>query len=502
MKKLKFWLFLVGISLVIPVIGIGVSTAMTQGYQKLYTSVLNDRLPGIEEINSSEIPSTLKLEAFCKAKDLSIETQNFCNEYTQVSYLGYASIVVFAYSSLILILIPLLGAISSKNREILFVLFKPGLFFSQINAAILVAANSGILIASIFYAEPYFVGRLHYGIILSAGIAAFLGVCNVFIHAFSPIKSAKARVFGKILPKDSYPQIWNYVETLANKIGTTPPDTIIVGLEPTFFVTQSDVTCLDGEITGKSLFLSLPFCRVLSKDELGAIIGHELGHFVGEDTKWSQKFYPIYRGSTDTLSSLYEHGGESFAFLPAIYFMTLFIYSFEKSEKTIGRERELNADSIGSKISSSEIMSKALVKAHVFQHAWEYTNEKVKESLSDGKQIINISAYFHAVCSNTPADFMKDEIGKSSTSHPTDSHPPLLVRLNSMSIKLESIYADCLQLPTANTAIDLINDATNLEEELSDIEHYKIVKSGAVQMKNEIASENNNQDENSVQTQP
>jgi hypothetical protein len=83
-------------------------------------------------------------------------------------------------------------------------------------------------------------------------------------------------------------------------VGTAPPRHLIVGLKPNFFATRSPVMCAGeiladrsstaqpsrlassasagaGEIlTGRTLFISLPLCRVLRVDELASIIGHEL----------------------------------------------------------------------------------------------------------------------------------------------------------------------------------------------------------------------------------
>jgi len=42
--------------------------------------------------------------------------------------------------------------------------------------------------------------------------------------------------------------------------------------------------------------------------EFTAIVGHELGHFRGEDTAMSQQFYPIYRGTTAAIEGLAASG--------------------------------------------------------------------------------------------------------------------------------------------------------------------------------------------------
>jgi Zn-dependent protease with chaperone function len=409
------------------------------------------------------------------------------NELTQIN-LGYISWATLVLSCFSLLSIPILSKATKKNRKALFYLFRPGLFLAQIISAILVMANSAILVFSIYLLESFYTGRVHIILIGAIGFVAVFAAFIVCTKALTPIKKMEVRIIGKSLPKSDYPVLWRFIESIAERIGTTPPTSIIVGLEPNFFVTEVKVICLDGEMKGKSMYLSLPFCRVLTQEELTAIIGHEMGHFVGEDTLWSKKFYPIYRGSTETLYTLYSssnsekeennNGLIQLAFLPALYFMSFFMSSFEKAEKEISRERELKADSIGAKITSPELMAKVLLKVHIYPHAWQYTQEKMKEALENGKQLINISSFFWSLCELIPSDFMKDDIGKSRTSHPTDSHPPLSERLNSIGIQLSEIYTDGIKPPIANTAIELIGDASKIEEELSEIEHYRLVQLG------------------------
>lgn len=233
------------------------------------------------------------------------------------------------------------------------------------------------------------------------------------------------------------------------------------------------------------MYLSLPLCRILTTKELAAILGHELGHFVGEDTVWSRKFYPIYRGSIETIDILYSSSANGnsltfLAFLPALYFMKFFICSFENAEKEIGRQRELSADDIGVKITSAEIMARGLLKVHISPYAWKITLQEMNKALSAEKQIVNISTFFYSACKLIPENFMKDVIGKTSTLHPTDTHPTLSLRLKNIGIELSELYYDTLKPPTVDIAIELIDNPTNIEEELSELEHYRLIQSGAI----------------------
>jgi Zn-dependent protease with chaperone function len=498
MQNFKSWLLLVVFSLSIPMVGIVVSILVSHGYEKKYESVIIESIKkdkGTDISNNNEILDKIKLDKVCSEKNLDQAFIDVCNEYTPMTYLGYYSALALLFAISSIALITLLSRIATKSRKALFYLFRPGLFLSQIISAVFVVSNAAIIISSLYFAEAFYIGKVHIGLMAVLGVVAAYASLIVCIKALTPIKIAETKIMGKTLSKKENPKIWEFVESITKKAGTTPPNTIIAGMEPNFFVTESKILCLDGEIKGKSLYLSLPYCRVLTKTELMAIVGHEMGHFIGDDTAWSTKFYPIYRGSIETIYTLYyssnseksenNNGLIQLAFLPALHFMNFFITSFEKAEKEIGREREINADNIGVQITSPSDMARGLVKVHAYPNAWIYTQEKMKESLLEGKQLINISTFFSAICGSLPPDYLKDEVGSTKTSHPTDSHPPLSIRLASIGVGLSAIYADGLKIPTTDIAIELFGNPTKLEEELSEAEHYKFMQMGYVQKKEE-----------------
>ena len=101
-----------------------------------------------------------------------------------------------------------------------------------------------------------------------------------------------------------------------------------------------------------------------------SVIGHELGHFSGEDTAYSRKFAPIYRGRGESIQVLSE--GEDANFfaqlpkLPAIAMLSLMYEVFAMNERKISREREFAADTGGVATSSKESLATALAKVAVY----------------------------------------------------------------------------------------------------------------------------------------
>jgi Zn-dependent protease with chaperone function len=244
-----------------------------------------------------------------------------------------------------------------------------------------------------------------------------------------------------------------------------------VGLDPNFFVTEADVTCLSGKLSGRTLYCSLPLCRILSKEELTAIIGHELGHFKGQDTKFSERFYPIYRGTASSLAALQAAAGKgsgSIPLLPALAVLSYFLECFSVAESRLSRERELAADQAGSSITSPKTIAAALVKLHAFTGMWEGLQLAAANALRQGRAFVNASrTYAEAVRKSAVPDALKG-IAETHLSHPTDSHPPLSVRLQSLQVGLNDVATDALAVTPPEAAITLVSDAEKLEEEISD----------------------------------
>lgn len=399
MIVLRNKIFLLGFMLLIPVIWITIGSLVTSGYEKEYevamASIIKKEI-GEDITKDYRLFNKIKLINVCNKHDLDSAFREICTEYDQIKMLTEISILILIFTILAFTFIFFLGGVSLKNRYFLFYLFKPGLFISQLCSSILVASNAGIIVASIYFAESFYLGKIHVILLVILGLGAASASISVFVQSFTRIKAPNTVVLGKILRKEDHPTIWEFVEKLARKIGAEPPNTIIAGLDATFFVTEANITCLEGDIKGRTLFISLPFCHTLSKSEFAAIVGHEMGHFVGEDTKWSRKFYPIYRGAVETIHSLYYSEDENdllqAATLPSLLFMSMFINSFEKSEKSISRERELRADRMGAHLTSPEAMGMALLKVHLYQYIWVVVKKQMKENLPN--VVANIPNYF------------------------------------------------------------------------------------------------------------
>jgi Zn-dependent protease with chaperone function len=214
--------------------------------------------------------------------------------------------------------------------------------------------------------------------------------------------------------------------------------------------------------------------RILRTEEFIGIIGHELGHFKGEDTKFSQQFFPIYRGTVNSIAALQHSGGQGsgvIALLPAIALFSYFLECFSVAESKISRDRELIADRAGVEVSSVHAMATALVKVHAFAGIWEQVQNGAASLLSQGKGWLNASKTFAGAVVRAARPEALENVATTEMPHPTDSHPPLSVRLQALGLPLASLVQDALVVEPADAAINLVDEPEKIEQEVNDTYH-------------------------------
>ncbi len=361
------------------------------------------------------------------------------------------------------------GRLAVRDRSLLLRVFKPGFYVSAVLLALTTVVNAALLMASIYYGESYLLGVIHPKIILLIGLGAVFGAFAIVRSALASRTRAESEVFGKALPEAEHPRIWREVRALAERTGSLAPENIVMGLDPTFFVTESDVRCLDGKLTGRTLFFSAPLCRLLTEPQFRAIVGHELGHFKGQDTAYSQKFYPVYRGLVTSLAELGStQGTMAFAVIPTMIMLGSFLDSFAKAEAKLSRERELAADAVAVSATDARTFAVALARLVVSAPYWLKLDEELVQAARGGEAWPEVSSYIaaRAVAGASPEALA--EVEKRSMSHPTDSHPPTGLRLEAIGFGFDTIRDEVLDPGPSISALGLVDGAPAVEASLSD----------------------------------
>lgn len=436
---------------------------------------------GLEALKTGQ----LSLERLCEAPQAA--TESVCQTYSYVQFLQNASAFAFVAGLALLLAIFLGARLASTNRTLLLTVFSPGIKVVLLALFGLILVQGAIATYGAYIVESTAIHRVHFVLIGGIGLGALLGAVAMIKAGFSISKRASTSVLGKSISEATEPVLWRLVKDTATRLGATPPKNIIIGLEPNFYVTSADVVVYPSasKQSDETLYLSLPLMRILSTEELTAVIGHELGHFRGEDTKFSLCFYPIYAGTAQALTALEgrsENKAGRLALLPAFAILSFFMEQFAKAERTLGRNRELEADKAGASVASGRALATSLLKIGAFAPLWGSIRTAIVEALNQGKAYTNVSALYADVAASSGKPELLEEVAATATTHPTDTHPPTAARIQAMGLSVAELKQDALTINADTSSANLLTHLTEIEEELTDLEHRFLLEIGAAKL--------------------
>lgn len=288
----------------------------------------------------------------------------------------------------------------------------------------------GILIVALsFWVTALWFEVYYVKLIVIAGIIALIAVAAVLIAIFKRPKIEHV-VEGVVLPKDEGSRLWSDLRAICDKVGATPPDQIVAGVDDNFFVTENPITVEGQKLTGKSLFVSLALLKQLHAKEAEAVLAHEMAHFSGQDTLYSKRIAPLMMRYEAYLSALYENPLTK----PVFYFMLCFHALFSLSLSRLSRQREFRADRLAQEATSARDFAGALLRIA----AYSKFRTNVEQELFRQEQALATADISDRIAAGFPAfavAFAGDpQLGETETIHPFDSHPPMSQRLQALGV--------------------------------------------------------------------
>jgi Zn-dependent protease with chaperone function len=471
MTKVVLVLFLA----VVPIVAYGFAIMVQRDYDSQWNAYLLKQYQGDLE----KVKQQPDFAEFCVTSG-SLAVQ--CGIYNTAVFLKRSALATAGLGLLLFVLVGAAGYVSRSSRKLLLILFRPGLYLTVLASIVLVVLHAALAMGVVYLLNVYTGFFFFIFVIMGIGIGAILGCIAIIRGTISVFRPSIVKVLGVKLSADKQPDLHQLVNNLSRNTGALPPHHIVAGLDPNFFVTQTRVECHDRRLSGRTLYLSLPLCRILSHEELRAVIGHELGHFKGLDTEFSGKFYPIYRAAAECLSRLERElqGRRAIALFPAYYFLLYFLESLSLAETKISRERELEADRIGAHFVGATSFGTALIKVHAFQDFWEWFRQAARDAIAMNKPFTNASSMFAEGVRDNWQRSAFDGLEELETPHPTNSHPTLKVRLEALNLKVSGLVERGMVALPNSPAIELITNYAQIEEELTAIKHKSVVKSREV----------------------
>ena len=378
------------------------------------------------------------------------------------------------------------AAICGRNRAMLVAVFGSLVRLVSIVLVGLVAMQAVVAIYSLVVLEVGFLGAFSLGIVAAIAVGAAGAAYEIAKSSLRLNTPLLVTVVGSQVSRSDQPQLWQSVEKVAERLSARVPDNLILGLGPNFFATAALVQLSEAEnpLSGETLFLSLPVMRTLSRNEFTAIVGHELGHFHGEDTAFTQRFVPIYRGLTQALAATHsQRKWHAFASRPAQAVLEASLSQFHRAERAISRDREFAADRSGAAAASSEAVIAALLRTTPSEAIWAWVTQQAIQFIREGKHMPNLSLV-HAGKSSSVANELDPVAWLASVKdrrqpHPTDTHPTTAARAEALGV---GISAHLLHFDVdADRAISLVKDLEGLEERLSETLRELLIAHGVAQ---------------------
>lgn len=454
------------------------------GYATFFwlNSLVNGEL-ALLEVTAREFCSSNFANNWVNAGFPISELNALCEEIRPILWLGDASLYSGIASVIFLALVISLSIFAGTDRTRLSTTFSflvpVALIFVSISTLV-----QGVIVTYSLYAIQVNLMEAWYPIAtLGVGLGALIVAGAVIKAALSINRQVTMSQMAIDADKEAYPKLWEFVSDLANKIDAPTPDNIAIGLEPTFYATSANVRVLssDKNLSGETLYISLPLMRLFSIEEFGAVIGHELGHFKGSDVQYTLKFAPLYRALSTAVNSAASEG--RIMAIPALSVLSFLLDRFSKSEREISRQREFEADKVGADATSQNDLCAALIKVTAFSNMWSDLSFEVIENLEYGRPVKNMSKlYASKVAFDTDSDAAEKVVQENldyKVSHPTDTHPTLSERLRNLSGTNEFVSLNMGFLD--KSSLNLVDGAEGLETELTLVQQKFYQVSGIAQ---------------------
>ena len=392
-----------------------------------------------------------KLGAWASVCDSVPVPKGPCEALHHVGILFHVDVAVLVFMFAVATGIHCMGNYCNRHRQKLLTLFRPTLVLAIASTILIVGTQSVLLSALLYYVPLEFANMRLSGLLISVGIGLVVGLYHIAYNVLSALRPAHLEVDAvSVLPSEQ-PGIWQLATNVARDLGTSPPDNLLLGLEPNYFAAELRIGADGVQAEGRSLYISVPATRIMTEPELRAIIGHEFGHFRGADTAFTKRFFPLYNSAAKTLAGMANAYG-SWTLLPAIYMLHFFLVSFGKVQSALSRDREFLADNAGAQASSVVNLASALVKLELFAPT---ISTLVQELVYTDRAASPLGEQIHF---SWPA-VVPDSLLEAKTPHPFDSHPTLGSRLKNLKVDLNTIFAK----PMADGAVHILQAADVLE---------------------------------------
>lgn len=319
-------------------------------------------------------------------------------------------------------------------------------------------------------------GKADEGTVRGIGFVCFLAwvPAAFLVRGLSRVKRITFEPPGGQLVRKQAPAFFDMLDELAREANTAPPSEVYMSPLPTLGVTE--VGGRFGYGGKRVLILGLPILHVLRAQELRAALAHELGHYLGGDTKLCGVLSYCETSFRSVQESMRKKPGAdpghftihaAHEIADTIGDMVVGGYArfYLKTMRPPAQLQELAADALAVRLVGRAPMVRALETVSVFGPMYEaYLAADVVRVLAHGVVPEDLVDGFHQLRAHLHANGTEAKITeqvRTEKTDPWDNHPSLGDRVAAMNA-----LDDGPTVEDERTALDLFVDRAALDKEL------------------------------------
>jgi Zn-dependent protease with chaperone function len=259
---------------------------------------------------------------------------------------------------------------------------------------------------------------------LSGIVAGCAGITLAYSLRPRRAESTAADVVPTPLRPDEAPQLFQFIEGVARKVGVNAPFEVHLVTTATAFI-RAERTWT-GRVKTLSIGIGMPLFVWLSEAELGAVIAHEFGHFIGGDTLLTPWVYRTRLSIGAAVHAL----DDSVFFLDEPF--RRYGQWFLRRSTAVSRAQEYAADALSAQHFGVTCACAALEKIHLLEPMWfAYFHHDLVPALNCDVRLPVFDGYRRFCAASPKRREVQEAIDGAAarTSSPYDTHPSLDERM-------------------------------------------------------------------------
>lgn len=315
----------------------------------------------------------------------------------------------------------------------------------------------------IFTGDWPLVKKIIYGVMWGLYALGIVEMARAFFVPHHPVE-------GLDVTEEDAPELFTVIEQAREKLNAPKLDRVVLTDDLNAAAAQVPTRSFMAKTTNE-LIIGLPLLEALERDELQAVIAHELGHFSGAHGHDGFVVGRTKRAWEIALATSQTYGGWT-AFVP-VSVAKWFVPRFMAYSSALCRDNEFFADRASVEVVGAEAAGRALIRSQLAAvHASDVKDKYLHEALDSAYAPKEPLAHLYSDLGNATANSKVRGslmLALHAESDPMDSHPGLKARL-------EAIGASCeVPTPVQQPAIQLLGGFVHTAYERFNAEAHEYI---------------------------